>query len=68
MASSGQDFDALELGVFAPVLKPTSSLSAGEVGYLATGLKNVREVQVGDTVTTATRPVKSTTTVSLQRR
>jgi GTP-binding protein LepA len=56
MASSGLDFDALELGVFAPTLRPAASLSAGEVGYVATGLKNVRDVQVGDTLTRSARP------------
>jgi GTP-binding protein LepA len=48
--------DALELGVFKPQMTPVESLSAGEVGYIATGLKDVGEVQVGDTVTHAARP------------
>jgi GTP-binding protein LepA len=56
MAASGQEIDTLELGVFAPTLRPTARLAAGEVGYVATGLKNVREVQVGDTMTMAARP------------
>jgi GTP-binding protein LepA len=59
MASTGLDFEALELGVFAPVMRPADSLSAGEVGYVATGLKNVRDVQVGDTVTSAVRPASA---------
>jgi GTP-binding protein LepA len=42
--------------VFRPQLVPVKQLQAGEVGYIATGLKNVREAQVGDTVTTAAHP------------
>jgi len=55
MASKAQS-ELLELGVFRPQLVPVSSLQAGEVGYVATGLKNVREAQVGDTITTVARP------------
>jgi GTP-binding protein LepA len=42
--------------VFRPQLVPVDRLVAGEVGYVATGLKNVREAQVGDTVTTVAKP------------
>ena len=52
---SGAVAEPLELGVFRPQLVPVKQLVAGEVGYIATGLKNVREAQVGDTVTSATR-------------
>jgi GTP-binding protein LepA len=45
----------MEIGVFSPGLKPKSSLEAGEVGYIATGLKTVRECRVGDTITQAGR-------------
>jgi GTP-binding protein LepA len=55
MASRAQS-ELLELGVFRPQLVPVKQLFAGEVGYVATGLKNVREAQVGDTVTTVARP------------
>jgi GTP-binding protein LepA len=44
-------FDPVELGIFTPAMQPIDSLSAGEVGYIATGLKSVRECRVGDTVT-----------------
>jgi GTP-binding protein LepA len=54
--ASGAEAELLELGVFRPQLVPVRQLLAGEVGYVATGLKNVREAQVGDTVTTAARP------------
>ena len=55
MASSAT-FKPVEVGVFAPHMTPTGSLRAGEVGYIATGLKTVREARVGDTVTHAQRP------------
>ncbi len=54
--ASGMDFKPVEVGIFAPDLRPTRGLSAGEVGYVATGLKTVRECRVGDTLTTAARP------------
>ena len=46
----------VELGVFAPDMRPVKTLSAGEVGYVATGLKTVHECRVGDTFTHAKRP------------
>jgi GTP-binding protein LepA len=55
MASQGET-ELLELGVFRPQLVPVNVLRAGEVGYVATGFKNVREAQVGDTVTTVANP------------
>jgi GTP-binding protein LepA len=45
--------EAEEAGVFAPEASPVPKLEAGEVGYLVTGLKDVHQVKVGDTVTTA---------------
>ena len=56
LMASGAEAELLELGVFRPQLVPVAQLQAGEVGYVATGLKNVREAQVGDTITTAARP------------
>ncbi|MFI5225395.1 MAG: translation elongation factor 4 [Candidatus Limnocylindrales bacterium] len=56
LMASGAEAELLELGVFRPQLVPVKRLVAGEVGYVATGLKNVREAQVGDTVTDAARP------------
>ena len=56
LMASGAETELLELGVFRPQLVPVKQLQAGEVGYVATGLKNVREAQVGDTVTTAANP------------
>jgi GTP-binding protein LepA len=56
LMGSGATAELLELGVFRPQLVPMKRLQAGEVGYVATGLKNVREAQVGDTITSASRP------------
>jgi GTP-binding protein LepA len=47
------DSEAEEAGVFAPEATPVPQLEAGEVGYLVTGLKDVHQVKVGDTVTLA---------------
>jgi GTP-binding protein LepA len=55
MASTAES-ELLELGVFRPQLVPVKRLVAGEVGYVATGLKSVRDAQVGDTITAAARP------------
>ncbi len=43
--------EPLEVGVFGPEMIQTKSLDAGEVGYVATGLKNVKDCHVGDTIT-----------------
>ncbi len=48
--------DPIEVGVFAPQMKPVVQLQAGEVGYIATGLKTVQECRVGDTLTGRARP------------
>jgi GTP-binding protein LepA len=56
LMASGAEAELLELGVFRPQLVPVDRLVAGEVGYVATGLKSVRDAQVGDTVTTVVRP------------
>ena len=49
-------FKPIEIGIFSPGMKPAHGLSAGEVGYVATGLKTVRECHVGDTITLAAGP------------
>ena len=56
LLNSGAKSEMMELGSFRPVLTPLPELSAGEVGYIATGLKNVKDCQVGDTITAAARP------------
>ena len=47
----------VEIGIFAPSMQPIKELRAGDVGYIATGLKTVSECRVGDTVTTAINSV-----------
>ena len=54
--SNGRKVEPLEVGVFAPDMRPVDSLSAGDVGYVATGLKTVRDCRVGDTLTGAQQP------------
>ena len=49
-------FDAEELGAFSPERQPTGVLTAGQVGYLITGLKDVARLRVGDTITSRSRP------------
>jgi GTP-binding protein LepA len=56
MMSTGATHDTLEVGVISPEPIPTDGLGAGEVGYLITGVKNVRQARVGDTVTSVARP------------
>ena len=56
LMSTGFDLKPVEIGIFAPDLRPVQGLSAGEVGYVATGLKTVWECRVGDTLTHTARP------------
>ncbi|MEE8046699.1 MAG: translation elongation factor 4, partial [Dehalococcoidia bacterium] len=56
LMGTGVEAEVLETGYFSPVLEKTSGLKTGEVGYVATGLKDVKAVRVGDTMTLATDP------------
>jgi len=56
LMSTGVDVKPIEVGIFAPMLKPVAGLSAGEVGYIATGLKTVHDARVGDTITKTAWP------------
>ena len=53
MMSSGKVFECTEVGVFTPQMLPVSELKAGDVGYIAASIKNVKDTSVGDTITTA---------------
>lgn len=53
MMNTGVQHEILEIGVVSPTMKKTKGLGPGEVGYLITGVKDVRETRVGDTVTWA---------------
>ena len=55
MMSTGAEYEALEIGVSSPGPVPTKGLAVGEVGYLITGVKDVRQSKVGDTVTSKLR-------------
>ncbi len=48
----------VEIGVFSPSMQPVQRLEAGDVGYVATGLKTVSESRVGDTITNALKPAE----------
>ncbi|HRE49164.1 MAG TPA: translation elongation factor 4 [Aggregatilineales bacterium] len=56
MIATGVEYEAVEFGAFSPTMQPLTQLSVGEVGYIATGLKTVRECRVGDTITLKNQP------------
>ena len=51
LASGQREVEPIEVGIFRPEMVQVDGLSSGEVGYVATGLKNVKECRVGDTIT-----------------
>jgi GTP-binding protein LepA len=53
MMGSGAETEVLEVGIFRPDLSPEKNLSAGQIGYLVTGLKEIEKCRVGDTITLA---------------
>ena len=59
MMSTRATHELLEIGVIAPEPNPTQGLGVGEVGYLITGVKDVRHSKVGDTVTNQSKPAAS---------
>ena len=56
MMSSGATHELLDIGVISPEPKSTKGLGVGEVGYLITGVKDVRQSRVGDTITDSIKP------------
>jgi GTP-binding protein LepA len=54
--STGQEYEADEVGILKLGLEPKSELTTGDVGYIITGIKNAKEVKVGDTITVASNP------------
>jgi GTP-binding protein LepA len=56
MFATKVDMRPVEIGIFAPGMKPVQTLGSGEVGYIATGFKTVHECRVGDTITSAAVP------------
>jgi GTP-binding protein LepA len=58
LMSNQQEVDPLEVGVFRPGMSPIGRLAAGEVGYVATGLKTLQDCRVGDTLTQEQNPAR----------
>ena len=56
LMSTGAAFEVAQVGIFAPQMRPADLLSAGEVGYIIAGIKDVRQTRVGDTITAEQRP------------
>ena len=56
MMQTGAEFDVVETGYLTPGCEPAKELLAGEVGYIAASIKDLRDTRVGDTVTDAARP------------
>ena len=54
--NTGKEYDADEIGVLKLDMQPTKEISAGNVGYIISGIKNSVEVRVGDTITHVARP------------
>ncbi|MEG1643776.1 MAG: translation elongation factor 4 [Bacteroidales bacterium] len=54
--STGKEYEADEIGILKLEMSPRKELSAGDVGYIISGIKSSREVKVGDTITHVTRP------------
>ncbi|ABW18775.1 translation elongation factor 4 [Alkaliphilus oremlandii] len=59
MMATNKEFEVVEVGAFSPGAIPLDSLSAGDVGYLAASIKDVRHCRVGDTITDALNPTES---------
>ncbi len=56
LMQTGVNFEPLEFGIFSPAMRPLPALECGEVGYVATGLKDVADCRVGDTITMKEHP------------
>ena len=56
--STGQEYEADEVGILKLKMEPKDEVSAGDVGYIITGIKNAKEVKVGDTLTNAFNPTQ----------
>ncbi|MFY9462513.1 MAG: translation elongation factor 4, partial [Candidatus Sungiibacteriota bacterium] len=59
LAKTGAEFEALETGIFQPLLTKTERLGAGEIGYVASGIKELQQIRVGDTLVHAGSPALS---------
>ncbi len=59
LMATGGEFDIVEVGTFHPGYTPCEMLQAGDVGYIAASIKDVRDTRVGDTITDAARPAEA---------
>lgn len=59
LLATQKEFEATEIGIFAPNMTELNELNAGEVGYICGSLKNVRDIRVGDTISTAKNPANA---------
>ncbi len=57
--ATDKEYEVLKLGVFSPYATNLERLEAGEVGFIICGMKDIRDVKVGDTVTSAKRPAEA---------
>lgn len=58
LMSTGKEFEVTEVGSQTPKMERLDSLKAGDVGYIAAAIKDVRDIRVGDTITDAKKPAK----------
>jgi GTP-binding protein LepA len=56
LMAQGQDYEALQLGIFSPKAVEVGELGVGEVGFLVANIKNVGDAKIGDTITESARP------------
>ena len=54
--NTGEEYDADEIGVLKLKMQPCKEIKAGDVGYICSGIKNSKDVKVGDTITSVTNP------------
>ena len=59
LIATGKEFEATEIGYFGPAMVEVNKLEAGEVGYICGSLKDVRDVRVGDTITSLENPAQA---------
>ena len=57
--STEKEFDVLEVGIFSPKMKEVDELTVGSVGYIITGIKSIKDTQVGDTITHVQNPTNT---------
>jgi GTP-binding protein LepA len=56
LMAEGQDYESLQVGIFAPKATPADELAVGEVGFLVANIKKISDAKIGDTITESTRP------------